>query len=220
MIPLYACIWSVRIVLRARAARSRVSGRRAAAAGSASAPRAAPARGRVPLGVRAARAASGRAASRSRARPRTAQRPRRRVVARSRRWWSRLGNEGGKPGGPCFSRATDLSNCPGLASKSEADPGQFANHPDFASLSAANPRWFAHHLELLPDTGRNPRRFARPPAKVCRNTRGLRQVAHERAPQASWLPSLIAAVRDDQRRERATTRRRGRSARAATALRP
>src|SRR5512132_523422 len=43
-------------------------------------------------------------------------------------------------GGSC---ARGFANLPGLASESEADPGQFANHLGFLPETGRNPRWVA-----------------------------------------------------------------------------
>jgi NAD(P)-dependent dehydrogenase (short-subunit alcohol dehydrogenase family) len=77
----------------------------------------------------------------------------------------------------------DLANLPGSLPETERDPGQFANLIGFAPKNEANSRW-----------------FARAPANVFRKTRGLRRVTHERAPQTSRLPALIAQTRPPTQR--------------------
>jgi hypothetical protein len=112
-----------------------------------------------------------------------ARRPRRRAPLSARLCGRVLAMREGGPVAEPGPGVAEEPNCAGLAPETEADPAQFANL-----------------LGLLPETERDPRRFARPPGKVLRETRALRQGARERAPQAPGSsPSL---PKRDQKRER------------------
>jgi hypothetical protein len=132
--------------------------------------------------------------------------PRRRAPLSVPCRWSRMGNEGGKPGGPGASRARDLANLLGLAADGAANPRQFANSAGLASETEADPA-----------------QFGRSHSKVLRKTRALRRVARERAQQASRLPlphcPFATGSRADsgaRRRGRRAARRRGTSRRRSS----
>jgi hypothetical protein len=112
--------------------------------------------------------------------------------------WSRMGNEGGRPGGlraPCargWSHAACVSQHVGA---------QEANYLGFLPETGRNSRGFANWVELVPETGCNPTQFGRSPAQVLRKTRALRRTAHESAHQAPGSsPSLPIRDQRDARR--------------------
>jgi hypothetical protein len=112
--------------------------------------------------------------------------------------WSRLGDEGGKPGGLRASCARGWSQA---ASVSQHLGAQEANRLGFLPETRRNSRWLANCPCLASENAAKPGQFTRSPAKVLRKARALRRVARERAQQAPGSsPSLPIRDQRDARR--------------------